>query len=284
MRNLLHSSWAGSDIVSASHHIGAGRGDWDVIHATLAEAGGGNPALEWRWRHVFRLLNVDVLGDDVRFVDIGCGDGSFARQFFARYPSSRIAGVDGSREGVIHAREAIPGSIFHEVDLDADSQPDLPDLDGFGNVAVCTEVLEHLDNPVQGLKNARRHLCPGARVVLTVPAGPMSASDRYFGHRKHYTISALRHELESAGYDVEGIWAAGFPFHSLYRLVVVARGKQTIDDQIGSPGRLAKFLTKAAFAVFSALFRFNLFWPPIGWQIFAVARVPVGGTSQHHMR
>ena len=70
------------------------------------------------------------------------------------------------------------------------------------------------------------------------------------------------------------MWAAGFPFHSLYRLLVVLRGAQTIHDQLDQPGILARGLTRFLFALFTLLFRANLFWPPLGWQIFAVARVP----------
>ncbi len=261
----------------------ATRQDWDDIHSRMAGTGGHgerNPALEWRWQHMFRLLRIDSMLTDVRFIDIGCGEGAFARRFLAKYPSTKIAGVDGSREGALRAQAAMPEGIFREVDLDA-VNPIVPaELRQFANVAVCSEVLEHLDRPIQGLKNAISLLSPGARLVVTVPAGPMSASDHYFGHRKHYTVSELGLELEAAGFVVKGIWAAGFPFHSLYRLIVVMRGASTIDDQIGNPSAIIRLLTKLMFRIFAFLFRFNLFWPRIGWQIFAVAQVPEPATTR----
>lgn len=255
----------------------AKRQDWDYIHTRVAEArgtGARNPALEWRWHHIFRLLRVDAMQNDIRFIDIGCGDGAFLRRFCVNYPLAKVAGVDGSREGSDRAKTAMPEGIFREIDLDSANLIVPAELLQFGNIAVCTEVLEHLDDPIQGLKNALKLLSPGARLVITVPAGPMSASDRYFGHRKHYSVAELDVELQQAGFCLKGIWAAGFPFHTLYRLIVLLRGARTIDDQIGNPGLMTAFMTKSLFAIFSLLFRLNLFWPKFGWQIFAVAEVP----------
>ena len=82
--------------------------------------------------------------------------------------------------------------------------------------AVCSEVLEHVDDPVAFLKRARDYLAPGARLIVTVPGGPMSAFDRHIGHRQHFDRLKIRSMLEQAGYSVERTYLAGFPFFNLY--------------------------------------------------------------------
>lgn len=246
--------------------------DWNQIYPTLNDPS-GNPALEWRWRELIRLLELPEHGRGVRLIDFGCGDGSLLRRLRPLYPDAQFVGLDGSDAGIARAKAELPDCRFANVDLN-EAVPEGGELLPFcGNVGICTEVLEHLDDPIRALMTCKSFLEKGARLVITVPAGPMSASDKHFGHRKHYTVGILREELRLAGLDALGIWAAGFPFQNLYRLLVILRGKAAINDQTGTPSGPFSFFSGLAFATFRMLFYANSFWPPFGWQIFAVARV-----------
>jgi hypothetical protein len=83
---------------------------------------------------------------------------------------------------------------------------------GWADYAVCSEVLEHLDDPALFLRNSAALMSPGCTLIVTVPGGPMSAFDRHIGHRKHYLVSELRGLLERSGFSVKTAMAAGFPF------------------------------------------------------------------------
>ncbi|MGH6660161.1 MAG: class I SAM-dependent methyltransferase, partial [Rhodospirillales bacterium] len=161
-------------------------GDWDAHHSALSEAAYGNPALLWRWRHILRLLELPRSAP-VTVLDVGCGDGRFAAFLKARHPNAAIIGVDGSAVGVAAAARLVPDGRFHCANLQRPDSRLASELAGAAAAAVCTEVLEHLDEPVACLGAVKGWLAPGGRLVITVPAGPMSASDRHFGHRKHYT-------------------------------------------------------------------------------------------------
>ncbi|MGH6661345.1 MAG: hypothetical protein ACREB6_07380, partial [Rhodospirillales bacterium] len=88
-----------------------------------------------------------------------------------------------------------------------------------------------------------------------------------------YTREVLLDEIGRAGLKAEGAWAAGFPFHTLYRLAALAYGGRAVDCQTGRASGAENALTAAAYRGFDALFRFNLFDSPIGgWQLFARAR------------
>ena len=137
---------------------------------------------------------------------------------------------------------------------------------------MCCEVLEHVDDPAGFLSRARAYLKPGARLLVTVPGGPMSAFDRYIGHRQHFTRESIRAVLTEAGFEVNEVRMAGFPFFNLYRLTVIGRGEKLARDvKAGGTGTASK-LAEAVMAAFRFLFRFNLSDSAFGWQVVAVAQ------------
>jgi SAM-dependent methyltransferase len=215
-----------------------------------------------------------------RVVDIGSGQGDLAAMLTAEYPGTEVLGLELSAEGVAIAAAKVPGARFVQRDL-LTEEPVPGELAGFGDHAVCSEVLEHVDDPPRVLRNARAYLAPGCRVVITVPGGPMSAFDRHIGHRRHHTPASLRAIVEAAGLEPVAVFRAGFPFFNLYRLTVILRGRGLIADVAAdttdtATSRLAALVMR----VFRTLFRFNLVRSPWGWQMVAIARVPKAGRAR----
>lgn len=72
---------------------------------------------------------------------------------------------------------------------------------------LSVNVLEHLGDPVSALRGFHEVLRPDGKALILVPAHPWlySAADEAMEHRKRYTGSELREELESAGFRVESI-------------------------------------------------------------------------------
>ena len=150
------------------------------------------------------------------------------------------------------------------------SEPD--EFAGWATDAVCSEVLEHVDSPVDFLKASRRYLADEARLVVTVPGGPMSTFDRHIGHRQHFTRESISRVLNEAGFTVERTCLSGFPFFNLYRLVVIARGEKLATDVSAGHAGASGWLARMVMAVFRGLFRLNWMNSPFGWQVVAVAR------------
>jgi hypothetical protein len=167
----------------------------------------------------------------------------------------------------------VPGATFDTHDLLAPGSPP-PERTAWATHAVCSEVLEHVDHPPMLLTNARSYLAPGCRLVVTVPGGPMSAFDRHIGHRRHFTVASLRLLLTEAGFTVETVTGAGFPFFNLYRLAVIGRGERLVQDaersSVGSPSWLSR-LASGFFGLLLAVPQPRHRW---GWQLVAVGRVP----------
>jgi SAM-dependent methyltransferase len=247
------------------------RDRWDAHWSHYAQAAQANPAQQFRRSLVFSWLDLQT-SHPARVLDIGSGQGDFAAELKRLYPHVDIVGLELSRSGIEISRKKVPGATFLETNLLQSSSPPAP-YGGWATHAVCSEVLEHVDDPRQLLVNARPYFGAGCKLVVTVPGGPMSSFDRHIGHRRHYTAAELSALLDSAGFQVDRAEGAGFPFFNLYRLVVIARGQQLIRDASSEGHFNMSFLARFGMNMFRALFKFNRIKGPWGWQIIALARL-----------
>jgi SAM-dependent methyltransferase len=265
--------------------IGDGDGpiddDWDSHWGSFGAVARENPANLYRYRLIFDRLG--AVGPDDRLLDIGSGQGDFAVLAAARSPEMRVRGIEYSALGVERARKrAEENGVtagFSQRDLLVDVEV-APDERNWANLAVCSEVLEHVDDPDQLLRHALDYLDAGCRLIITVPGGPRTAFDRHIGHRRHFDVNRLQGLLSNVGLEDIEIARAGFPFFNLYRLAVMARGQALITASMSAPTSTA---SKPSFQdhvqhwtmkTFEILFRFNLDDARFGWQLIATAVVP----------
>jgi len=251
--------------------VESARDDWNEHWQAYHEATAQNPAARFRRRIVERLLPAGVTE---RILDIGSGQGDLALHLSRRFPRAQMLGLEYSASGVAISRRKLPSAIFLQCDLLADEPPPA-EYSSWATRGVCSEVLEHVDDPLRLLRNALRYCAPGCRLVVTVPGGPMSAFDQFIGHRKHYATRTLRGLLEEAGLHVERVAAMGFPVFNLYRLAVIARGDKLIQE-VASGGNSSGVSAPARLAMraFRGFFAVNPLFDRWGWQIAAVARLP----------
>ena len=244
--------------------------NWDEHWTRYADAAGRNPAQQMRHGIIVKLLQQGATAD-ARVLDLGSGQGDMLVRLRRVLPQAELLGFELSASGVEISKRKLPGAKFVVADLF--SPP--AELEGFrdwATAAVCSEVLEHVDSPVDFLKASRPYLAEGARLVVTVPGGPMSAFDKHIGHRQHFTRESISRILGEAGFAVEDVYLSGFTFFNLYRCVVIVRGEKLADDVNAGQGGFSAVLAGAVMAVFRGLFRLNLMSSPFGWQVVAVAR------------
>jgi SAM-dependent methyltransferase len=233
------------------------------------------PTPKYCRRMIFRLLGIQSPGEAVRMLEIGSGTGEFAEEFCRRYSRGRYLGLELSRTGVEISSRRVPAATFVQLDLLQLSKRD--EGSAFSAThAVCSEVLEHIDDPLVLLQNAGCYLAPDCLLVDTLPGGPMCAFYEHIGHRRHYTPQEIGALLRQAGFRVERVYAAGFPFFNLFRCFLIWRGEKLIQDVTGQPSLLVRF----GMWIFDLLFRLTLMrW---GWQIIALARFTGrGGCALH---
>jgi SAM-dependent methyltransferase len=125
-----------------------------------------------------------------RLLDLGCGTGWLA-DHYADY-----TGIDSSEESVGIARElgrnVRLGSIAGELPFAAAS---------FGGV-VLKDVLEHVPDPVELVREVRRVLHPGGRVFASSPDAQRWVWDDYT-HRRPFTRTGYRSLFADHGLVVE---------------------------------------------------------------------------------
>jgi SAM-dependent methyltransferase len=245
--------------------------DWDRHWTDYADSASQNPAQAMRRRVIHSLLR---MGDSrARVLDIGYGQGDLIAELGLRYPQAELRGIDHSGSGLEIARRKVLAATFTQRDLLTSDRPP-PDQATWATHAICSEVLEHVDDPGTLLANARAYLAHGCRLVVTVPGGPMSAFDRHIGHRRHFNLRTLRQLLIESRFTVEKVTGVGFPLFNVYRLVVIGRGRRLAHDVLGgSPrGPSASFKARLAMAGFRLLLSVPQPQTPWGWQLVAVAR------------
>jgi SAM-dependent methyltransferase len=143
---------------------------------------------------------IGFIGSGGRVLDAGAGEGRFRRLF----SSSQYVGVDLAVGDVLWD--------YSTIDVNADLLA-LPFRDSGFDLAVNTQVLEHVREPKAILLEILRVLKPGGRLLLTAPQGwyEHQAPHDYF----RFTSFALRYLLETTGYVVEEIKPMGGYFRYL---------------------------------------------------------------------
>ena len=149
------------------------------------------------------------------------------------WPDAELAGIELTAEGDHGARSAkVPDARFVQLDLTDRRERSRRSCASWADLAVCSEVLEHVDDPARFCSaSAMQYVAPGGTVVVTVPGGPRTAFDRHIGHRRHYTTRcAARRCSTQPDSRSSSCSGAGLPFFNLYKLLVMMRGDAVARD------------------------------------------------------
>ncbi|MGH9141810.1 MAG: class I SAM-dependent methyltransferase, partial [Thermoanaerobaculia bacterium] len=133
------------------------------------------------------------------FFDVGCGTGGVLEVLKSSLPGVRLAGADALLAGLAFARRQLPDVGFVQVDIRK-----LP-YDREFDIVGAFDVLEHLDDDEQALREMYRSTAVGGRMIVTVPQHQFlwSALDDYSHHRRRYSRRQMIRAVERAGYVVE---------------------------------------------------------------------------------
>jgi SAM-dependent methyltransferase len=146
------------------------------------------------------------MAPNARLLDAGAGEGQYRKQF----SHTRYTGVD----------LAIGDTSWNYSNLDAiASMTALPFAQGTFDAVLCTQVLEHVQEPYLVLAELYRTLKPGGRIFLT---GPQSWHQHQKPHDYYrYTAFGFKYLLEKSGFQVEKVtpmggyfWFLSFQLHN----------------------------------------------------------------------
>lgn len=184
--------------------------------------------------------------------DFGCGNGDLLVALASHLPHAKLYGIDLSAEQIRANAAARPSMAWAVDDLASDGYR-FPFRDRC-DVAVSSEVIEHVADPRRYLKNIYESIAPDGLLVLTTQSGPVHATEKVVGHVRHWQPGEMTELLDSIGFRDAAARNCGFPFHDLSKWVANLNPEETIrrfgEREWGAPQR-------ATAAVLRFLFRFN---------------------------
>ncbi|NJN67665.1 MAG: class I SAM-dependent methyltransferase [Chloroflexaceae bacterium] len=169
------------------------------------------------------------LSPGYRVLEVGCGTGNTLRVLEQVCSDGHVMGMDLFREGMPFARQRVACPLV-QGDM---QQP--PFRAGFEVIGLF-DVLEHLPDDRQVLRDLHAMLAPGGTLFLTVPAYPSlwSYFDEASCHYRRYGPAELARKLEDTGYRVAHLT----PYMaSLFPLVWVGRRVASLMKRDPAPTR-----------------------------------------------
>jgi SAM-dependent methyltransferase len=162
---------------------------------------------------IHRDLRRELAGFSGRLLDVGCGNSPF--RHLLDPARTHYQGVDVAAAADFGYRN--PDTVYYDGHV-------LPFPDASFDAVLCTEVLEHIPDPAETLREIHRVLKPGARLLLTIPWSARFHYQPFDYHR--YTPSMLQ-QLFSA-YDTPVITPRGTDLSSIASKVVVAYARNVL--------------------------------------------------------
>ena len=215
-----------------------------------------------RYRNYQFNLVAPYVGDSL--LEVGSGLGHFSEQFSGRLRYLIVSDNDpyclgqlrehySGRDDVEVLELSLPGQIKARRQVET---------------VVMMNVLEHIRDDVQALRDLAACVEPGGDIVIWVP-GYMQLYgdfDRIVGHVTRYTPKTLRRTVESAGLTVEVCKPVNFIGGIAWWLAVRCFSVGHVNPKIAS---LYDMTVVPVTRVLERIIR-----PPFGQTVFCVARVP----------
>lgn len=133
-----------------------------------------------------------------RILEIGCGTGYVLQQFHSLFPAAQLTGADIYIEALRFAQTRVPSSTF--LQLDARQLPFVAEFDLIG----AFDVIEHIDEDEDVLRQMYDALIPGGGVLISVPQHQFlwSRVDELSFHKRRYHKHELQAKMLKAGFEI----------------------------------------------------------------------------------
>ena len=157
-------------------------------------------------------------------LDVGCGEGRHIFGIMQEHPEMKCIGLDMDNDSLHKAEEGY--EYFKSIsNVGAEflkgSAYSLPFLDNSLDLIVCSEVLEHLHQYNDAVKEIHRVLKPGGKFYASVPASwpekicwalSKDYQNQPGGHLRIFNQSGLVSEIEESGFK----FLSSDRFHSIH--------------------------------------------------------------------
>ncbi|MEM9889180.1 MAG: class I SAM-dependent methyltransferase [Bacteroidota bacterium] len=166
-------------------------------------------------RHPWELARFEIVSDimlqyfraedELKVLDLGCGDTFFVENLAKRFPNSQFYGVDIEfrEEDLAYFEETFSDqsiAIYDSLE-NMEQAEHIPQIDA----VLLLDVVEHIEQDVAFLKmlHAKHYITPTTKIFITVPAfqGLYTTHDDFLGHYRRYNNSNLVETIQASAYQ-----------------------------------------------------------------------------------
>jgi len=132
-------------------------------------------------------------------LEVGCSSGFLLRELHARLPDATTIGSDFLKEPLDHLATVVADIPLMQFDLVRCPLPT-----ACVDAVILLNVLEHIDNDREAMRQVVRILKPGGIAIIEVPAGPhlYDVYDEYLQHYRRYSSASLASLMSTVGLEV----------------------------------------------------------------------------------
>lgn len=179
--------------------------------------GGTTPADVNRYSDYLKFLTPVLSSKDIVIADAGCAKGGFL-SFLKDNGFTKLRGVEIDPKCVKYSRKNFG------LNVETGSVYCLPFDNGAIDILVYNHVIEHLHNPLEALKEAKRVLKDDGIVFIEVPDASRYSKGRVFHyfwfcmreHINHFDLTHLTMLMELAGFEKIDEYLSLMPYSSHY--------------------------------------------------------------------
>ncbi len=182
-----------------SYEIGTS-GWTDELTSFHEDEAGSNHFIDLASRqYAMEQIEIHVKSFDAAFLEIGCSSGFMINLLKKKLPDALVIGSDYVREPLEHLATQLP-----EVPLLHFNLLKCPLPDNSLDCVVLLNVLEHIEDDLEALRQIYRILKPGGIAVVEVPAGPglYDTYDKLLMHFRRYSMKTITRLIEQTGFKV----------------------------------------------------------------------------------
>jgi len=234
--------------------------------------------IEWslerfHWWFVGRRRLLKVLLSSLRtrqnsmIIDVGCGVGS--NLDLLKSMGFRVIGIDSEIYSLSLAKKCLSG-----VPLVNGNLINLPFKSNSIGLIIATDILEHLDGDIIGIKEIHRTLKQDGKAIFTVPAFKFlwGVQDVVGMHKRRYSRRELIRKIEQEGFKI--LRSSYFNFFLFFPIFLTRRFIDILGLRIDSENKInspfINFCFKVIFSLEPYLLKYFSF--PFGVSIFCIAR------------
>lgn len=203
--------------------------------------------------HQLKKLNFNTL------IDVWCGDWHFLWLIIKHFPNKKYAGIDISDDIILENEKKYPWINFYKWDLWKNNF----NINNTYDIVVCSEVIEHIADRKQVIKNLTKLTNQKWYCILTTQSWKRYKSDINIWHLKHFTLSELETEFNRNWLKIIMSYKKWFPFYNIQKRLYEKIEKNAQKIQQSKVTFFSRVLFTITYILFLLSIKSKILWPQI---------------------